>query len=114
MEKVAQLSRFLGETGYCLPTCSVDQAAWRGIEVGMGILCQLADDALPGFAATPGTVRGDDQAWNIAGQQWVVGLRWFAAEHITGGAAQMAAAQGIGVARLRQRAHPPPGAPGQR
>lgn len=72
-----------------------DSQRRTGEEAG-GVLHHLGDDTLACFLAAPGTVRGDDQAGNVHGQQRVAILRRFLQQDVGRRAAQVAAPQCVG------------------
>src|SRR5690606_40073321 len=86
--------------GWRSRSATVHLTAGLAGEEGAGVLGHLADDTLPRLAATPGAVGGDDQARYVRRQQGVVAGRWLAGQHIGGGTAQMATAQGAGQGLL--------------
>jgi len=70
----------------------------------MSIFTELADDALPRFAAAPGAVRGNDQARNIGSKQDVAVLRRLLGQYIGRRAAQVAGAQCVSQSLLINQA----------
>lgn len=111
LEKMGNFNRFgfgifvwiVGED-CCLFVCGVCSDVLVGVDYLQGVFgflcfcvfCQLVDDVLLCFVIVLGVMGGDDQVWDVGGQQWIVVFWWFDVEYVGGGVVQVVVVQGVG------------------